>query len=132
MLEVSTDSGTTWKSMICELSNTLSMSTEMSSTQTKCDGGVTISTPGAKSWEISGEAVVDTAPTASQVSYEDALGWWSNATAVLVRIQHDGTGTNFYHSGTAYLTSLELSANVTDAVQFSFSFTGNGSLDISA
>ena len=132
VVQVSTD-GTTYKNLICEISNNLPISRETNSVTTKCDNGTTTRSLGAYSWEVSGEAVADTAPSASQISYEDLLSGFIAGTLYTIKVENPAsTGTNFYHQGSAYLTSLELSNEVNGVSQFSFTFSGTGALDVTA
>jgi TP901-1 family phage major tail protein len=132
VLEFSSDSGTTWKSLICEISSSFSGSRETNSITTKCDSGTVTRALGAYSWEFSGDAAADTAPTSAQLSYSQVLTWFVGGTAVDVRYQSSASTPNYYHTGEGYFTSLELSNEVNGVSEFSFTFSGNGALDITA
>jgi predicted secreted protein len=126
-VEISTDAGTTWKTLICETRNGLQQTRDTTSTSTKCDDGVTYIGLGAKSFNMSFDAVVDTAPTVSQVTYDDMNGWFSAGTALLARIESTG---NFTHEGTVYVTDLSLENANGEVSQFSGTLTGSGALTI--
>lgn len=131
-VQLSSDSGSTWKTLICELDHTFSLTRETSSVFTKCDSGTATVSLGAYSWQVSGNAVADTAPGVGQVSYEDMLGWAQGGTSLMILLEHPGAGTDFTESGSGYITSLERTAGTSDPVQFSFTFSGTGALDITA
>lgn len=134
--EVSTDSGTTWKTLICETTSGANMTREQGTTapRTKCDAASTGNTftPAGYTWDLPFTAMVDTEPTATQLTYADMLTLFIAATQVLVRRQYDSSGTEFYTSGSAYLTSLSETSAVDDYVTFNGTFTGVGDLDIVA
>lgn len=133
ILQVSTDTGTTWKDLICLVSNDLNMTRETQTAPiTKCDdeGAAQEITPTALTWEMPFDALVDDSPLSTQLTYADALTIMNNGTTVLVRQQHDGTGSDFYESGSAIMTSLTRTAPADGYVGFSGTFAGTGALDI--
>jgi TP901-1 family phage major tail protein len=128
VLQISSDSGTTFKSLICEISNGFSATRETNSITTKCDDGTTTRSLGAYSWEMTADAVADTAPTAlTQVSYLDVLALFTAGTLLTVKIAATG---DYFHSGTAYITSLELTNEVNGVSEFSLTLSGSGALDV--
>jgi predicted secreted protein len=129
-VQLSTDTGTTWKTLICETRSGVSMSRDTTSTQTKCSAGTSVLGIGALSWSFSFDAVVDTDPSASQVTYADVLTLMNAGTKVMGRIQYNTSGTEFYHAGDVYVTDLSLDAATGETVQFSGTLSGTGALDI--
>lgn len=133
LLQISTDDGTTWDDLICAISNDVNMTRETTTSPfTKCDSQTAAQelTPLGYSWEMPFDALVDTAPTSSQVTYADMLTLFVNGTTVLVRQQYDGSGTEFFTSGSAILTSLSSARPADGFVGFSGTFSGTGALDI--
>lgn len=131
----STDTGTTWKSIICETSNTFNFERAFDSVETKCDSGTVAKTPGAYDWSIDVSAVADNAPSGTQASYEDVLALAVAGTEFLGRLQSPSSGTpgsDFYKSGNMFISSLSATAEVNGAYQFDMTVQGNGALDISA
>lgn len=128
--EVSTDSGTTWKTLICETTGGFEFTRDESEApRTKCDSdatGKTI-TPTGYSWSMPFDALVDDAPDGTQVTYADCLSWAVNKTLVMVRRTK---ATEFLTSGSAYLMQLSESSEVDGYVAFSGTFQGTGDLDI--
>ena len=128
--EVSTDSGTTWKTLICETTGGFDFQRDESEApRTKCDAAATgkTITPTGYSWSMPFDALVDTAPDADQVTYADCLSWAVNKTLVMIRRTK---ATEFLTSGSAYLMELSESSEVDGYVAFSGTFRGTGDLDI--
>jgi predicted secreted protein len=128
-VELSSDAGTTWKTLICETRSGIQITRDTTSTATKCNAGTTVIGLGAYSWSMSFDAVVDTAPSVSQVTYADMLTWITAGTSILGKIANTG---EFYHSGSVYVTDLSLDAATGEAVSFSGTLSGTGALDITA
>ena len=127
--EFSTD-GSTWKTLICVKDWTLSGTNTVNKEETFCAVYSAIGIP-----EMSGSAnaVADTAPSSTQVSYEDALGWFAAGTLIYFRVQDPASGTpgsNFYTSFTCYITSIEQSFAYAQKVGFSIGWDSTGTLDI--
>lgn len=133
VLEISTDTGTTWKKLICEITNTGNKTRETQvAPLTKCDTAASAQeiTPLGYTWTYDFEALVDTAPTSTQVTYSDLLTLFINASSFMVRRQYDATGSEFYEAGTAYVTSLSSASPVDGFVNFTGTLNGSGALDI--
>jgi hypothetical protein len=126
IMELSADSGTTWKILVCETSSGFRGRTETTSEQTKCDDGATITSPGAKSWEMNASGVVKKDPTTAQVSYQDILDWWNASTTLTGRLTDpDAT---FLMSGSVWITELSADFPTNGSAAFSATFTGDGAL----
>lgn len=131
-VKISTDGGATFKTLICEISNDIALTRNTNSVSTKCDSGTSSIALGSYSWEISGEAAVDDSPTGSQATYADLLTLFINGTQFVSQVQDPtSSGGEYFHKGYTYVTSLSLNNQVDGISQFSFTFTGDGALDIS-
>jgi predicted secreted protein len=129
----STDSGSTWKSIICEISNTFNFERAFDSQETKCDGGTVSKVPGAYDWSIDVSGVADNAPSGTQASYEEILALAVAGTEVLGRLQSPSSGSvgaDFYKAGNMFVSSLSATEEVNGAYQFDMTLQGNGALDI--
>jgi hypothetical protein len=130
LLMISADAGVTWKQLVCLNGHTFNGETPVTEEDTQCG---TLSGLGSNRWSYEAEGVVDTAPVgASQVSYEDILGYWNTQTLLLIRDQEPETvspGTSWYHNGSVYITSISKPAQVGSYVKFTVTFTGSGALD---
>lgn len=135
VLEISSDGGTTWKSLICEISSGVDMTRETNTSPlTKCDSTSAAQelTPLGYSMRYPFDALVDTAPTVNQLTYAELLAIFYNATLVKLRRQYDNTGAEFFVSSDAYLTSLSEASPADGFVGFSGEFASSGALDIAA
>lgn len=133
VLEVSTDAGVTWKQTICEISSGVNFTRETASaTLTKCDDETASPdlVPLGQSSRYPFDALVDDAPSVSQLTYGDYLTLFANATKVKLRRQYDGTGSDFYVSTDAYLLSLSEASPADGFVGFSGEWASSGNLDI--
>lgn len=131
VLFLSSDAGVTWKTLVCETSHTFNFTRNSSTTATKCDSGTSARSLGAYEWSFQSSVVVKTDPGASEVSYEDLLGWSVAGTGILIRNANPSpAGTNYYHSGTVYITDLSKSSEVDGLVSADVTFSGDGALDI--
>lgn len=134
-LEISTDSGVTWKVLICLLSNDLNMTREtLTAPFTKCDTATAAldRAPGALTWEVAFDALVDDSPLSTQLTAADLLTLVNNGTTVMVRQQYDGTGSDFYTVGSAIITAFSITNPADGFTGFSGTFSGSGALDITA
>ena len=132
VLQISTDDGTTWKDLICEISNTANYNRETTTSPlTKCDVASAAQelTLLGYTWGFDFEALTDTAPSVSQVTYSDLLTLFVNGTAFMVKRASTG---EFYESGEVYLTSLSSPATVDGFHSFSGTMSGSGAIDITA
>lgn len=128
-LKISTDTGTTKKSIVCKKSWTFNHSTSTTEEETDC--GVLLGI-GANKWSFDVEGVVNTTPTgASEVSAEDLLGIANAQTKFLVYLDYpSGSGTDLYASGEAYLTDFKITNSVGNLMTFTGTISGTGTLDI--
>jgi hypothetical protein len=128
-LKVSSDDGTTYKTLTCLTSANFSGTTPTTEEQTQCG---TFTGLGSNAWEWSVEAIVNLTPTgASEVSYEECLGFWHNQTEILVKQEYPvSAGTDFYKQGACYITSIGNTVQVGNSMTFSLTLKGNGALDI--
>lgn len=127
-LELSTDNST-WKTLVCLTSTGTNMSRDVTRTETFC--GITVSL-GNMQVTVPFSAVCETSPTGSQVTYKDMLGWMNAGTLIYWRIQSGVAGANFFTSGSAYVTSLDLTGDAGTTITFSGQLDMTGTLDITA
>lgn len=128
--EFSSDGGTTWKTLVCVTDWTLDGSNTINKEDTFCSQVVGVGTAG---FTGSANAVCETAPSGTQVSYEDALSWFTNATAIKFRVQSPASGTpgtEFYTNFDCYVTSLSQAFTVGEVVKFSIGWESTGTIDI--
>ena len=70
------ESGTTgsYLNLVCETSNIMDASANVTTTVTKCS---TLQAVAAPVYNFSVDAIVETAPSGSEVSYEQVLSWFN-------------------------------------------------------
>jgi hypothetical protein len=134
-IEVDVAGGTSYKTLVCVSSGTVDGTTDVSEEQTDCGNFANVADP---KYTITAEAVCETAPSVSQVSYTDLLTAFINKTTVAVRVQNptvtgSSIGTSYYHAFAARITALSLNKASSSAyISFSVTFTSDGAIDITA
>lgn len=125
-LELSTD-GITYKTLVCLTSTGTNMSRDVTRTETFC--GISVSL-GNLQVTVPFAAICETAPTVSQVTYKEMLGWMAGGTLLYWRIFNGTSGSNFFTAGTAFVTSLDLTGDAGTTLTFSGQLDMTGTLDI--
>lgn len=129
---LSADSGSTYKSVVCKKSASFKGSTSTTEEETDC--GILLGI-GANKWSFDVEAIVNTTPASTEMSYEDILGYWQAQTALLVKYQYPTSGSpgaDFYHQGTVYITDISQANSVGNLLSFTITLSGTGTLDVTA
>jgi hypothetical protein len=124
VLELSSD-GVTYVTLVCEEDSQIDLSNDVTSTKTKCSTFKGISAVDAT---ISGNAVCNAVPTASEVSYNDVQTWQKQKTQKYFRYRNAAQGTitageAFSHTGVGYFTQSTLTASGDEVVKFSYTFS---------
>jgi predicted secreted protein len=127
VLSISTDSGTTYKTLICLETLTIDQSSSITERETRCGTKVGISN---NKVSISGTFVQDTAPSGTEVSGSDMRTWKNNNTLLDIKAAHVTTPANYFVQMDAYLESLSENAPSDDVLDASFTFRGTGTIDI--
>lgn len=127
-LELSTNNSSWW-TLVCLENYTVPLTANVVETETFCGIATGV---GAIKHAVSGAAVCETAPTVSQVTYEQMLNWFKNKTTLYYRSQSPSSGSigsTFFVSGQCFVSALELQApSASDVIKFTFTLTGNGNL----
>lgn len=129
-IELSFDNGGTWQTLVCLTQYNLPLETATNQVETFCGTETGL---GAQTFNPTGTFVHNLTPEGTQVTYTRMLTAWSNKELIQFRVQYPGTGSigsQFYHRGSAYVTSLSPSFQTGQVVQADFTLTGTGSLDI--
>lgn len=122
--EFSTD-GTTWKTLICVQDWQWSVDNTVSKEETFCGVVAGVGVPGSSG---SANAVCDSSVSSTQVTFEDALGWATNATKVKFRTQN-ASGADWYMQYDCYITSAQQTFAAGSVVKFSINWESTGTLD---
>lgn len=125
---ISTDD-ITYKTITCKKAGNFNGTTPTNVEQTDCGPMVGL---GSNEWSVDIEGVLNTAVEgATQVSAKELLGYWNGQTFVYIKIQYPSPGgTNFYLQGGGYISSFKLGIQTGQLVNFSATFSGNGTVDI--
>lgn len=135
LIEIDVDGGTAFKTLVCVSTGTLDGAAEVTSEETDC--GIFTST-GSVTYTVTADAICESAPTTSQVTYQALLPKFINKSLVSVRIQNPvigavTAGSLYYHSFNARITALTLSKPSSAAyVSFSITLQSDGAIDITA
>jgi hypothetical protein len=126
---VSTD-GSSWKLVVCKKSVTFNGTTPVTTEDTDCGPIVGIA---SNQWTIDIDAVVNVTPDIGTAeSYEQILKWWAAQTLLYIRWNYpDSAGTDFMHTGQAYITTLTGQVAQGAAMNFQATFSGQGAITVS-
>lgn len=123
------ESGTTgsYLTLICETENSLDGTANVTTTVTKCSTVQTVSPP---VYNFNFDAVADTAPSGTQVSYEQMLAWFNGNTLLDLKRESPTGGADFHQTITVYVSALSDAAPAEGAFTFSGTLAGTGTMDI--
>jgi predicted secreted protein len=131
-IEIDVAGGSSFKTLVCVQSKTVSGSVDVTEEDTDCG---LLTAVGSVKYTITADAVCETAPTVSQVSYNALLTAFVNKTLVHVRVQNpvvsgSSLGAAYYHSFYARITQLDLTGESAGYVKFSITLNSDGIVDI--
>lgn len=123
------ESGTTgaYLELICETENSLDGTSNVTTTVTKCSTVQTVSPP---VYNFNFDAVADTAPSGTQVSYEQMLAWFNGNTLLDLKRESPSGGADFHQAITVYISALSDAAPAEGAFTFSGTLAGTGTMDL--
>ena len=127
------DSGTAgYEPVICLTSNSLSETKNIIESQTKCDPGQIVKTPGSYTYEISLEGEYGVAP-GDEYDWESVRNLLVNDTLIEWSIEGLSTGGSLTYYGSGYLSEVSLDAPAGDEiVTFSATLMGDGKTAITS
>lgn len=131
-IELSFDSGVTWKVLVCMIDKNIPLTTQTEVDQTYCGPKVG---QGPIEFNPSGNATVETNPDADEVSFDELLEVMNAGTTIKFRLQNPlsgSVGRGFYLSGDILITELTPNGTALGLMKFSFTFTGTGTLTTTA
>jgi hypothetical protein len=120
LVELSADSGSTWKSVVCETDSSASFESSTNSVTTKCG---TFVSAGEKSGTAEYNGVVKSDPAAGELSYAEIAGYWKADTSLKFRAQSPSDGTDIFVAMDGTVTSVGHATAAGEFVTFSWSFT---------
>jgi len=133
-IEIDVLGGTSYKNLVCLRTSSVNTTMDATTEQTNC--GV-LTSPSEPQMSLDFDAICETSPTITQVSYEDLLTSMVNKTVVAVRVQNpvvsgSSAGAAYYHSFSGYITDLTLNQSTTEFINFSGTIQSSGALDVTA
>jgi len=112
----------------CLTSSSISESVEIEEVNTKCDPGNTVKTPGAYTYEISGDGIyIDEAVDTGRQSHAKLKGYLRAKTLITWKMTTGLTSpTDEY--GTGYITACDLTGDSGANATFTFTISGTGGI----
>lgn len=131
-VEIDVTGGSSYKNLVCLRTSSVNTTMDATTEQTNC--GV-LTSPSEPQMSLDFDAICETSPSVSQVSYEDLLGAMVAKTLVSVRVQNptvtgSSVGTAYYHAFSGYITDLTMNQSTTEFVNFSGTIQSTGTLDV--
>ena len=133
-IKLSSDNGVNWKTLICLKNYNVPIQRTTNESETFCGKSVGL---GNVSFNPQGNAVVDTTPDSDEVTYGQMLIWLDGKTPLQFRTAIPDSsgvagsiGDELFVKGNCYVTNLNLVFATNDVVNFDFTLTGFGTLDI--
>ena len=131
-IEIDVAGGTSYKNLVCLRTSSVNTTMDATTEQTNC--GV-LTSPSEPQMSLDFDAICETSPSISQVSYEDLLTAMVNKTLVAVRVQNpvvsgSSAGAAYYHAFSGYITDLTMNQSTTEFVNFSGTIQSTGTLDV--
>jgi hypothetical protein len=119
--QFSDDGGTTWQTLVCPTSWTLSGSSEVTKTSTLTCG--VLSAPGAFGLEGTADSISKADPDSDEVSVKQALEWANAGTALKFKASSGVSGADLFLAGDAQISSVDITAEADNYVTFSIGWT---------
>ena len=133
-VEIDVAGGSSYKNLVCLRTSSVNTTMDATTEQTNC--GV-LTSPSEPQMSLDFDAICETAPSGSQVSYEDVLTAMVAKTLISVRVQSpvfsgSSYGAVYYHQFSGYITDLTMNQSTTEFINFSGTIQSTGALDVSA
>ena len=131
-VEIDVAGGSSYKNLVCLRTSSVNTTMDATTEQTNC--GV-LTSPSEPQMSLDFDAICETAPSVSQVSYEDLLTAMVSKTLITVRVQcpvfsGSSYGAVYYHQFSGYITDLTMNQSTTEFINFSGTVQSTGALDV--
>ena len=131
-VEIDVTGGSTFVRLVCLRTSSVNTTMDATTEQTNC--GV-LTSPSEPQMSLDFDAICETAPSGSQVSYEDLLTAMVSKTLISVRVQSpvfsgSSYGAVYYHQFSGYITDLTMNQSTTEFINFSGTVQSTGALDV--
>jgi hypothetical protein len=132
-VEIDVTGGSSFKNLVCLRTSSVNTTMDATVEQTNC--GV-LTSPSEPQMSLDFDAICETAPSVSQISYEELLNAMVAKTLVNVRVQSpvfsgSSYGAVYYHQFLGYITDLTMNQSTTEFINFSGTIQSSGTLDTS-
>jgi hypothetical protein len=129
-----TNNSLQYKSLVCLRTSSVNNTVDTTQDDTNC--GI-LTAVGSPKMSIDFDAICETSPLASQVSYNSLLSAWSTKQKVSVRVQNptvtgSSAGAAYYHQFDGYITSLTFNQATAEFINFSGTIESTGNIDVIA
>ena len=131
-VEIDVTGGSTFVRLVCLRTSSVNTTMDATTEQTNC--GV-LTSPSEPQMSLDFDAICETAPSVSQISYEDLLTAMVAKTLISVRVQSpvfsgSSYGAVYYHQFSGYITDLTMNQSTTEFINFSGTIQSTGALDV--
>ena len=131
-IEIDVAGGSSYKNLVCLRTSSVNSTVDSTTDQTNC--GV-LTAIGEPQMSLDFDAICETAPNGSSVSYKSLLTAFANGTQVSVRVQNptvtgSSEGTAYYHQFEGYITSLTMNQATTEFINFSGTVASTGEIAV--
>jgi hypothetical protein len=132
-VEIDVTGGSSFKNLVCLRTSSVNTTMDATVEQTNC--GV-LTSPSEPQMSLDFDAICETAPSVSQISYEELLNAMVAKTLVNVRVQSpvfsgSSYGAVYYHQFLGYIPDLTMNQSTTEFINFSGTIQSSGTLDTS-
>jgi len=125
-MAISTDD-ITYKNVVCKKVLNLNVDSSVNIEETDCGP---LPALGSVNWNFDFEGVLNTTPNgATEISANEMLGFDLNQTLIYIKVAY---APSIYRQGAGYITSYKESYTTQGLVTFNATFTGQGTLDVTA
>jgi len=123
-----------YKSLVCLRTSSVNNTVDTTQDDTNC--GI-LTAVGSPKMSIDFDAICETSPSGSQVSYSSLLTAWQSKQKVSVRVQSpvfsgSSAGAAYYHQFDGYITSLTFNQATAEFINFSGTIESTGLVDVTA
>lgn len=122
---ISLDGGSTFKTLVCLRTSSVNTTANTTTEATNCGS---ITAPGVASMSLNFDAVCETSPTTSQITYDTLLDKCVNSVSVVVNFEDPGQ--TYKHEFEGYISDLTINQATEEFINFSGTIVSTGALSI--
>lgn len=122
---ISTDGGANYKTLVCLRTSSVNTTANTTSESTNCG---TLTAPGSVAMSLDFDAICETDPSASQITYTQLLSACVNKT--LVTVVFEDPAQTYSHEFDGYISDLTINQSTEEFINFSGTINSTGALTI--